>query len=66
MMRRENGHMLIDISEDEYNWLLLVLGFATSAAYQKKDSIVTFARVLTLTNTINEGNPDWTPYEVPK
>jgi hypothetical protein len=63
MMRREGGRVLIDISDDDYNWLMMVLGFAT--AHATPYGIVRPIGVLRLANAINEGNPNWTPYEIP-
>lgn len=62
MMRRENGRVLIDISTDDFNSLLLCLGYATGAARDK----ATRNAWLRLANAVNEGNPDWTPYDVPE
>lgn len=61
MMRREGDRVLIDISKDEYLELLLMLGYAIGAAsrpFQKS--------WLRLVNSINEGNPQFTPYEIPE
>ncbi|HTB10975.1 MAG TPA: hypothetical protein VK752_05365 [Bryobacteraceae bacterium] len=60
MMRREGGRVVIDISEEEYTLLLLKLGYATGRATDMADRNA----CLRLANAINEGNPQWTPYEV--
>lgn len=54
-MKRENGRVIIDISEDEYQWLIFALGAATATLGPP---------VLKLDNAINEGNPAWTPYPI--
>jgi hypothetical protein len=63
MMKRENGRVLIDISEDDFYGLVFVLGFAGGAAVEQKNGVVTLRRTLELANAINEGNPNWTPYD---
>ena len=71
MMRREGGRVLIDICEEDYGWLMIALAFATGASVREVlDRAVdaprwcSAARWLRLANSINEGNPDWTPYAV--
>lgn len=61
MMRREGGRVHIELSEDEFTTLLCCVGFAVGATTTRE------ARFswLRLANAINEGNPAWTPYEVP-
>jgi hypothetical protein len=60
-MKRENGRVVIEIEEGQFALLLLALGIATGNAGQS-DFAAAFLR---LANTINEGNPDWTPYKLP-
>lgn len=71
MMRREGGRVVIDISEEEYESLLLCLGYATRKAMStlhgydehlhrtvpSRDHKLATSW-LRLTNAINEGNPD--------
>jgi hypothetical protein len=66
-MKRENGRVLVDIDEEEFELLLLALGIATDAA-ARPDFRANFGfrdSLFRLANTINEGNPDWTPYKLP-
>lgn len=74
MMRREGGRVVIEISEEEFSGLLLMMGYAIGAAeseniqeksawareYNQRDAW------LRLANAINEGNPNYTPYAVPE
>lgn len=52
------------LSRDDYEILLIMLGFATGAAAKEGDRklVQSFVR---LTNEINKNNPHWTNYEVP-
>jgi hypothetical protein len=78
-MRRENGRVVIEISEEEFESLLLCLGYATGAASAKppgyddhRHRTVPLHEYklaeswLRLANSINKGNPQWTPYKIPK
>jgi hypothetical protein len=58
MMKRENGQVIINISEDEFAILLLALGFAIGSTKSWTQKRIWFL----LANSINEGNPNWTPY----
>lgn len=68
MMRREGGRVVIDISGDEYTLLLLALGVATGKASMPDRARdlpgALMDHFLRLANSINEGNPNWTPYLV--
>ena len=59
---KENGRVKIDISEEEYTSLLMVIGYAAGSAANKS----TFYMCIKIANVINEGNPRYTPYEIPK
>lgn len=56
---------LPDLTRDEYETLLLMLGFATGAAVKENNNklAVSFLR---LANKINENNPRWIRYEIPQ
>ncbi len=60
-MKRENGRVLIDISEDEFETLLIVIGYAVGARSLGEPLPHSW---ISLTNAVNEGNPRWTPYQV--
>jgi hypothetical protein len=58
MTRTADGRVQIDMSEDDFAMLLMALGVATAAG------ISTPSDILALVNRMNEGNPDWRPYDV--
>ena len=65
MMRRENGRVVIDLSEEDWDGLLRVLGFAWASARTEAAEVRTVLSkdfILRLANAVNEGNPRWTPY----
>lgn len=64
MMRRENGQVHLTITTDEFNTILMALGGFLSAAMQDQHPLA--IHVLRVANSINIGNPDWTPYEIPE
>jgi hypothetical protein len=61
MFARKDGRVYFDLSEREFERLLLFLGMAAGA----NDGELAY-EVTRLANVINEGNPDWIPYNVPK
>jgi hypothetical protein len=63
MFERKDEQIVITISEDEWNFLLISLGIASGWYFSHRPE--TFPKVLRLVNTLNEGNPHYTPYEVP-
>jgi hypothetical protein len=62
--REPNGLVALRMTDDEWSQLLLTLGYAFATAQDRPD--VPMARmILRLTNRLNEGNPDFTPYAIP-
>lgn len=55
--------MTIKLSEEDSELLTLVLGYAAGVANLRGEGKF-FNRILRLTNTIHEGRPGWTPYEL--
>jgi hypothetical protein len=49
---------------DQYAWLMVALGYAMGTAAQTERQDLT-AGFLLLSNALNEGHPQYTPYEVP-
>jgi len=49
-MKRENGRVVIDIPEDDYDWLMMCLGAAAACSALQNMAVK-------LANAINEGNP---------
>ena len=58
----ENGQVILTMSREDYNLLLIVLGYATGGAI--KDHWIPAERMFELTNRLNQGNPNFTPYQV--
>jgi hypothetical protein len=56
------GNVVLTISRNDYNTLLLCLGFAAGSAIKEGTPPMAHS-FLKLANSINVGNPDWTPYE---
>lgn len=63
MMRRENGRVVIELSEKEAVFLNHTLG-VFYAHLRRIGNDTGALKCLRLANSINEGNPDWTPYAV--
>jgi hypothetical protein len=55
----------IEIADRDYATLMLALGYATGAATDREETALA-ARFLQLANTLNEGNPDYLPYQTGK
>lgn len=58
----ENGKVVLTMSREDYEMLLIVLGYATGAAI--KDDWTPVRRMFELTNRLNKGNPSYRPYVV--
>lgn len=59
--REENGQVVLTMSRDEYCELLFALGMLFA---EKLRSGHAPTAVLDFMNRLNEGNPNYTPYEV--
>ena len=56
--------MTIELTQDEFDDLLLALGMATGGLLRVSDRQHYF-RLLKLINAVNRNNPDFRPYEIP-
>jgi hypothetical protein len=56
--REENGQVILTLTRDDYDLMLLMLGAGSVA--------VSFDRSLPFLNRLNEGNPHYTPYQAPE
>jgi hypothetical protein len=57
----KDGTIILSLNRDDYELLLLILGFATGAAWAQ--DIDHFANsFIALSNRLNEGNPNFRPY----
>jgi hypothetical protein len=64
MYRREGNTVILTITKDEFSTLNIGLGYTLAVAREKDADL--WKRWLRLINALNDGNPRWTPYEVPK
>jgi hypothetical protein len=62
--RREGGNVTFTLSSDEFDSLILCLGYAGGAAMERADHHL-FRMTLRVANRINEGNPRCAPYALP-
>jgi hypothetical protein len=62
--KREGANVVLTLTQDQYEMLTLALGIAAGRASRDGDTSA-FNCWLILANAVNEGNPGWTPYEVP-
>jgi hypothetical protein len=58
----ENGQVVLRMSREDYEGLLVWLGYAT--AQVAKTGMGDLDGFLTFLNRLNEGNPHYTPYQV--
>ncbi len=61
--REENGQVVLTMSREDYEVILLALGAFTGAHLARPGHA---NRVLSMLNRLNEGNPHYTPYQVEK
>jgi hypothetical protein len=59
--REENGLVVLTMSGEDYERLLISLGYYTGGVLQRGGKI---NDLLALMNRLNDGNPNYTPYEV--
>lgn len=63
--REENGQVVLTMSREDYDALLIRLGIAMGWALNPSNaehSRINFDRDLAFLNRLNEGNPHYTPY----
>jgi hypothetical protein len=61
--REENGQVILTMNPEDYERLLMCLGAATAMSALGRH-VLTFNAVLEMMNRLNDGNPNWTPYQV--
>jgi hypothetical protein len=59
--REENGQVVLTMSREDYERPLISLGYYTGGVLQRGGKI---NDLLALMNRLNDGNPNYTPYEV--
>jgi hypothetical protein len=57
--------IVIELTQDEFENLLVALGVATHSFMRQHDEQGT-CRVMRLANAVNRNNPNWTPLQVPE
>jgi hypothetical protein len=60
----ENGQVVLTMSREDYERLLMCLGSAAGAASMGRGAL-SVNSVFGLLNRINKGNPHYTPYPIP-
>lgn len=62
MHTETNSTVRITLTRDEFDLLLLSLGIAAGMA--SEDNPKLFRSIFRLVNAINDGNPNFTPYQI--
>jgi hypothetical protein len=62
--KREGDNVTIQMSQDDFSNLLLMVGYAAGAARREGD-VKAFYRWIEFANDLNTGNPNFRPYEIP-
>lgn len=65
---RHGENITLEMTVDDYERLLVMMGFALAGAMEKDriDGTKMAYRWLRFLNDLNNGNPNFTPYEIPK
>lgn len=63
---RRGEKVSLELTSDEYDQLLLILGYALGARMHDHGHDATWDRWLVFVNNLNAGNPRFVPYEVPE
>jgi len=63
---QQGDRVTLDMTINDHTQLLLLLGYAAgSISKEDGDNSPRFWRAIDLVNRLNEGNPRFTPYEIP-
>lgn len=60
----ENRQVVLTMSSEDYQFLIFALGVSAAARERLHDSIDWINQVVSLLNRLNEGNPNYTPYQL--
>jgi hypothetical protein len=63
--RKDGDKITIELTEQDYKLLMFGLGHAANHIRDQGIEAI-FYTLVALTNRVNEGNPEFTPYEVPE
>ena len=58
----QDGTVIITLTHADYDKLLLCLGYASGSAMKEQEYTIADS-FLELANSVNQGNPQWRPYE---
>lgn len=65
--REEDGQVILTMSREDYNRLLMTFALATVRGIESRAEFPeAVENTLALLNRLNEGNPNYTPYQVEK
>lgn len=64
--REENGQVVLTMSREDYLQVLNVIAAATVHAAHGGKGVPSVNDLFGLVNRLNEGNPNYTPYQVEK
>jgi hypothetical protein len=59
--REENGQVVLTMSVEDYQRVLMIFG---AASMTRLTELIPLGDILNLLNRLNEGNPNYRPYEV--
>lgn len=65
MYQRKDDTVTLTMTVEEYESLLMALGYALGFS-NNRGNLDLFSEWIKLANSLNKGNPKYTPYEVPK
>jgi hypothetical protein len=57
--REENGQVILTMSIEDYQFVLMLLGAGVAG-----ERILSWKKACELLNRLNQGNPNYTPYQV--
>lgn len=61
--KSSDDNIVLTMTRDDYSRLLIAMGMAVGAALGR--GMLNTKEVIKLLNRINEGNPNYSPYQVP-
>jgi hypothetical protein len=65
--REEDGQVILTMSREDYNKLLMTFALATMRGIEFRGEFPkAVENTLSLMNRLNDGNPNYTPYQVEK